>query len=53
MHFHICMHLQCVLFEAGPGQAIIMHHQTVHGVGPNHSETAWELSEVEVCIQHA
>ena len=38
-----CMHLQYVLFEAGPGQAIIMHHQTVHGVGPNHSETAWEL----------
>lgn len=25
--------------RAGPGQAIIMHHQTVHGVGPNHSET--------------
>ncbi|CAE8688165.1 unnamed protein product [Polarella glacialis] len=24
--------------RAKPGQAILMHHQTVHGVGPNHSD---------------
>ncbi|CAK8986856.1 TFIIS N-terminal domain-containing protein [Durusdinium trenchii] len=25
--------------RASPGEAILMHHQTVHGVGPNHSNT--------------
>jgi len=27
------------LVHARPGQAILMQWQTVHGVGPNHSET--------------
>ncbi|CAE7211165.1 unnamed protein product [Symbiodinium sp. CCMP2592] len=26
--------------RASPGQAIIMHHQTIHGVGPNHADQA-------------
>ena len=25
--------------RAAAGEAILMHHQTVHGVGPNHSDT--------------
>ncbi|OLQ10445.1 hypothetical protein AK812_SmicGene5847 [Symbiodinium microadriaticum] len=47
--------------RASPGQAIIMHHQTIHGVGPNHADQArvnvyfrvtasvgiWKLREVQ------
>ena len=28
-----------VAVRARPGQAILMHHQSIHGVGPNKSET--------------